>query len=94
MEVNLITSKDLIQFKLDLLKEIEELLKRYAPEAPLPREKKYLRTKEVKILLGISETKLYELRRNKAIPYKKIQGTIIYDYDALVNYMESKSVQS
>ena len=65
MSATIITTDDLREFKLELLEEIQELLlKQYSTTS-----KKWLRSKEVRELLGISPGTLQNLRINGTLPY-------------------------
>lgn len=71
----LVTLEDLEIFKQDLLSCIRTLFTHHA----LPQPKKWLKSYEVKKLLGISSGTLQTLRNNGTIPFSKIGGTIYYD---------------
>lgn len=43
-----------------------------------------LNSKQVMQIFDISETKLYELRKIGKIPYLKIEGKFLYEYEALL----------
>lgn len=71
----LITIEDLAAFKDDLLHEIKKLLST-GSDRP---EKKFLRSSEVKKMLGISAGTLQNLRVNGKLPYKKVGGIMFYE---------------
>lgn len=71
------TTEDLEQFRLRLLKDIENLM----GTAPIP--KKWLKTQEVMELLGMSEVTLQTLRNKGIIPFKKLGGICYYNVEEL-----------
>jgi hypothetical protein len=79
----LITLGDLEIFKRELLEEIRNLLNARNSSAP----KKWLRSAEVRKLLGISPATLQNLRVNGLLKYSKVGGTMFYEYDAIVRLM-------
>ena len=73
----LLTIEDLEEFKNILLKELRTLLKELSGQPG----RKWLKSFEVKKLLGISPGTLQNLRINGTLPYTKIGGVILYDYE-------------
>lgn len=76
MPAHIITTDDLMEFKLDLLEEFKKLL---SENVPSPQSKKYLKSAEVMELLQISSGTLQHMRINGTLPYSKIGGVIIYE---------------
>lgn len=74
MAVQIITIEDLHEFRSVLLKELAEILKSTSKE-----EKKWLKSKEVKSQLGISNGTLQNLRINGTLTYTKVGGILYYD---------------
>jgi len=60
--INIITDKDLLAFKQDIINGIKEVLKENKTE-----ERQYLKSSEVKSLLNISENTLKQLRIQKKL---------------------------
>jgi len=81
----LLTVDDLNDFKRQLLFEIKSLLKEFVG---LPT-KKWLKSKDVIKLLGISPGTLQTMRDNGTIPYTKMGGIIIYDSTSIQKILES-----
>lgn len=81
----LITIGDLEVFKNDLIEEIKSLLST-TPTAPT---KKWLKSSEVRKLLGISTGTLQNLRVNGSLSFSKVGGIIFYDYNEIVKLLES-----
>jgi len=75
MAATIITTEDLLEFKIDLLLEIKKLLQSSESHSI----KKWLKSKEVTKLLNISPGTLQNLRINGTLTYTKIGGTIYYD---------------
>lgn len=80
----LITMGDLENFKTNLLQEIKDLLKLSSTTSV----KKWLKSSEVKKLLGISTGTLQNLRVNGTLSYSKVGGIIFYDYADIVRLIE------
>ena len=83
MAMEIITIEDLEAFRVRLLDDIKALLKpvSYA-------EKKWLKSAEVRKLLGISHGTLQNLRIKGTIPYRKIGGLTYYKYEDIFNLLE------
>jgi hypothetical protein len=86
MAAVIITTKDLRQFKIEILKEIKEMFNSHQSA----EEKKWLRSPEVRKLLNISPGTLQNLRVNGQLPFTKIGGSVYYDYED-IRKMLSKS---
>ena len=71
--IEIITKEDLMAFKADLLKELTSLIR---PQ--LKDERQWLKSREVRDLLGISTGTLQNLRINRKIKFTKIGGTVFY----------------
>ncbi len=82
----LVTIDDLEQFKTELLASLEALLK----SKGTPPNKKWLKSHEVRKLLGISMGKLLSLRLNGTLPYTKIGSVIYYDYEDIGKMFENR----
>jgi len=76
MPAAIITTDDLLEFKIELLEEIREILLEKSVEE---RNRTWLRSKDVMRLLKISHGTLQNLRNNDTIPSHKIEGLIFYD---------------
>lgn len=85
MGTQIITLDDLRLFKAELFSELRELLKSQAPS-----QKRWLKTYEVKDMLGLSAGTLQTMRTNGSIKYTKIGGLVFYDYDDLMKMMEGQ----
>ena len=83
----LITIEDLAAFKDDLLQEIKKLLSNNSGST----EKKFLRSSEVKKMLGISTGTLQNLRVNGKLPYRKIGGIMFYEQKDIIKLLANDS---
>ena len=88
MPANILTTDDLREFKLELLQEFKDLLFS-ANSARINSTKRFLKTSEVLELLDLSPTSLQNLRNARVLPYSKINGTIFYDWNDIVQLIES-----
>lgn len=86
MKVELITKDDLEVFKKDLLEEIRR--NRSHPRKKEQEQKEWLKSYEVRKLLGISAGTLQNLRLNGTLPYTKVGGLMYYRYDDIRKLME------
>ena len=90
MPTEIVTTDDLREFKLDLIKEIKQL---FAAHHGQPT-KKWLKSYEVRKLLGISPGTLQNLRVNGTLAYTKIGGVIFYDREEIQKMMVENRVQN
>lgn len=81
----LLTVEDLNDFKKQLLFEIKGMLKEFVGQP----NKKWLKSKDVTKLLGISPGTLQTLRDNGTIPYAKVGGIIIYDSTSIQKILKA-----
>ena len=68
MPTSIITTDDLREFKLELIDELKNIIKKPATT----KKKKYLKSAEVMEMLQISPGTLQNLRINGTLPYSKI----------------------
>lgn len=90
MASKIITPEDLNEFKDDLLNNIKELIGNNQKSTA----KKWLKSAEVRKLLGLSTGTLQNLRINGTLPYTKIGGVIYYDYNGIMNVLEQNLVNA
>lgn len=81
----LLTVQDLIEFKEQLIIDIEKLLKEKGGEP----SHQWLKAGEVKKMLRLSESKLQYLRDKGVIPFKKLGGVTYYDKNEIREMMRS-----
>ena len=85
MAANIITTEDLLEFKIELLDAIKQLFKNQSGRVT----KKWLKSPEVRELLGISPGTLQNLRINGTLPYTRIGGVLYYDYQEIMQILEN-----
>ncbi len=90
MSATIITTEDLYEFKLELLDDIKELLNNQSGQIT----KKWLKSPEVRELLGISPGTLQNLRINGTLPYTKVGGILYYDYQEIMQVLEKNRVHN
>ncbi|WP_034043673.1 helix-turn-helix domain-containing protein [Wocania ichthyoenteri] len=88
MPATIITTDDLMDFKLELLDDIKKLLSKQAQG----KLKKYLKSSELMDLLQISPGTLQNLRIKGTLPYTKVGGIIFYDSEEIQKVMENNRV--
>lgn len=77
MHLEVLTKSDLENFKVELLAEIQKMISK--PELP----QSFLKSKDVKRLLGCNDSTLQYYRDAGIIPSKKMGGTYYYPKEAL-----------
>jgi len=91
MAQEIITLDDLQKFRQRLLEDLRGLV-----QQPSPSQKQWLKSSEIRKMLGISHGTLQNLRIKNVIPYQKIGGLIFYKHDDIIKLLEgdkqSKSV--
>lgn len=90
MSAKIITPEDLVEFKDDLLSNIKNLI----GDKPQTAAKKWLKSPEVRKLLGLSTGTLQNLRINGTLPYTKMGGIIYYDYEKIMQVLEENTVNN
>jgi len=90
MGATIITTEDLMEFKLELLEDIKQLLQNQNGQPT----KKWLKSLEVRELLGISPGTLQNLRINGTLPFTKIGGVLYYDYQEIMQVLEQNRVHN
>ena len=88
MPTEIVTTDDLREFKIELVKEIKLMLAVHHGQP----SKKWLKSYEVRKLLDISPGTLQNLRINGTLPYTKIGGVMFYDYDEIKKMLEANQV--
>ncbi|MDA9555666.1 helix-turn-helix domain-containing protein [Pelobium sp.] len=79
----LLTQGDLVDFKNEMLTEFKRIIKESMGEPG----KRWLKSCEVKKMLGISHGFLQTLRDNGTLPFTKIGGSIYYDFEDICKMM-------
>ncbi|MFC4218963.1 MULTISPECIES: helix-turn-helix domain-containing protein [Flagellimonas] len=90
MGATIITTEDLMEFKVELLEDIKDLLENQNKQT----NKKWLKSNEVRELLGISPGTLQNLRINGTLPYTKIGGVLYYEYNEIMEVLEQNKIHN
>jgi hypothetical protein len=88
MAATIITTEDLWEFKMELLDDIKKLLSNKSGQLT----KKWLKSPEVRELLGISPGTLQTLRINGTLPYTKMGGVLYYDYQEIMQVFKKNKI--
>jgi len=88
MSVEIVTKEDLQLFRMQLLEDIKELLSSQSN----PRDKKWLKGREVRNLLNISSNTLQGLRVSGKIHFSKVGSILYYRYEDLQKLLEKSAV--
>jgi len=89
MAVEILTKEDLNEFRTLLLNDFKDLL-----AVRNEKTKQWLKSTEVRKMLGISPGTLQTLRINKTLSYTKIGGIIYYASQDLDKLLEANKVSS
>ncbi len=92
MQINFLTKEDLQEFKSELLAEFKEILNKQ--QRSVPGQKKWLKSSEIKKLLGLSSGTILNMRVNGTLPYSKVGGIILYDYEEIIKIIQSKKINN
>ena len=84
MTNELLTREDLQQFRMLLLSELKEVL-----QQPKQSTKQWLKSSEVRKMLGISHGTLQNLRITRSLPYTKLGGIMFYKCDDIEKILEA-----
>lgn len=85
MAAEILTREDLAVFKKELFQELRDII---SPSNTSPR--KWLKSYEVRDMLGISVGTLQNMRINGTLSFSKIGGLIFYDHNDIIKLMEEK----
>jgi hypothetical protein len=84
MTNELLTREDLQQFRMQLLGELKEVLQQSKQST-----KQWLKSSEVRKMLGISHGTLQNLRITRSLPYTKLGGIMFYKYEDIENLLDA-----
>jgi hypothetical protein len=85
MTYEIITQEDLQKFRLQLLDDMTRIMS----GAVQPQSnKEWLRSSEVRKMLGISHGTLQNLRIKNILPYRRIGGLMYYKYQDILKLLE------
>lgn len=86
----LATQDDIAQLKAELVRDFRGLLQEAFGNMP---GKRWLKSTDVKKILGISHGFLQALRDDGTLPFSKIGGSIYYDYQDIIQMMATNKNQ-
>ena len=81
--MELATLNDLQQMKSEIIEELKKLF-----ENKIPKQKKWVKSKEARELLKCSPGTLQNLRQTRQIEFTRIGGTIYYNIDSIIRRLE------
>lgn len=84
MNETIFKHEDLEHFRMQLLEDLRMMLGASQPMV----KKEWLKSSEVRKMLGVSHGTLQNLRINGSLPCSKVGGIIFYKYDDLVKLLE------
>jgi hypothetical protein len=87
MTYEIITQEDLQKFRLQLL---EDLTRIVSGAAQPHSNKEWLRSSEVRKMLGISHGTLQNLRIKNILPHRRVGGLMYYKYQDIVRLLEGE----
>lgn len=87
MAATIITKEDLLEFKQELFSELRDII---SPTSKPTTEsgRQWLKSWEVKKMLGISAGTLQSMRINGTIAYTRVGGLIFYSYEDILKLMK------
>ena len=88
MSIKILTVDDLQNFKSELLGDIKQLIETPGSKKP----KKWIKSAEVRKLLGISPGTLQNLRMNGTLPFTKFGNVIYYNSELINEILENNHV--
>lgn len=88
MSVNILTQDDLQKFKTELFAELKSLLSLSTPV----NQKKWLKSYEVREMLGISRGTLQHLKDSQQLHPTLVGGLLFYEYDEIAKLMQGNKV--
>ena len=92
MQFEIITKKDLENLKTDLLTELKQIISVSKPNTL--QNKEWLKSHEVRKLLGISPGTLQTMRVNGTIKFSKVGGIFYYSYSDIQKLLSAGSNQT
>jgi hypothetical protein len=86
----LATQDDIAQLKSELVREFRDLIQEAIGHMPA---KRWLKSADVKKILGISHGFFKALRDDCTLPFTKLGGAIYYDYQDIIQMMAANKKQ-
>ena len=92
MATSIVTMEDLKRFQFEWMNELKTFFSENISSTSKP--KKWLKSYEVRELLGISPGTLQNLRINGTLPYSRIGGAIYYDNDEIQKILAENRIHN
>ena len=89
MAVEVVTKEDLLEFRHQLLKDLQTVI-----HSKPQKQKQWLKSTEVRKFLKISPGTLQNLRINGTLSFTKIGGIIFYNYEDIEALLEQHKTES
>ena len=86
MPTLIVTTDDLRELKIELVQEFKKILQEQMGQ-PV---KKWLKSTDVRDLLGISASTLQCMRDSNQLPFTRVGGVIFYDYEDIQKMLSTK----
>lgn len=90
MGATILTLEDLQDFKVEILQEIRNLLK----DKTKIQKSKWIKSKELGEMLGVSPGTVMNLRIKGVLPYTKIGGVMFYEYNEILKIIEKNKIHN
>ncbi|MFN5416827.1 MAG: helix-turn-helix domain-containing protein [Flavobacteriia bacterium] len=90
MGATILTLEDLQDFKVEILQEIRNLLK----DKTKIQKSKWIKSKELGEMLGVSPGTIMNLRIKGVLPYTKIGGVMFYEYNEILKIIEKNKIHN
>ncbi len=91
MESNHIATKQDIEHAKDaIIAFVKQSLSEAGIKSERPQTKKYLRSRDIKKMFGVSDNKLKDMRLSGEIPFIKNGKTFFYPEDGVIRYMDNR----
>jgi hypothetical protein len=87
-----VIKEELNLFKIELMKELKAFFNEN--QMSKMKQKKWLKSHEVRHLLAVSPGTLQNLRINGTLPYTRIGGAIYYDNDEIQKILEENKIHN
>ena len=88
MAQQIVTVEDLQQFRLQLLEDLKVLIQ----PTNNPSQREWLRSSDVRKMLGISHGTLQNLRIKGVLPFQKLGGIMFYRYEDIARLLNGDKV--
>jgi hypothetical protein len=90
MEINFLTVEEFRKFKNELLEEIKQVVKNQNSELKI----KWVRTRELKKCLWLSDSQIQTMRINGALPYTTLGKTYYYNLEEIAAILDKNATNS